>query len=99
MRTRIPVYAFNPKRDVKDVESGLAVNVDDMLRSGIVKDSSGDLSNNRIDDPNNVIGLVRDEFAAIDAQRAIKKFGRTNKEATQKAAEAAAEVAAPKPSE
>ena len=92
-------YSYNPLRDVMDVESGLAVDVTEMLQTGIVHDAGESLDNNGIDDPNNIIGLVRDEFAAIDAQRAIKKYGKKNKVATAEAVESAAEVAAPKPSE
>lgn len=82
-----------------EVVSGLAVDVTEMLETGIVRDSGEDLDNNGIEDPSNIIGLVRDEFAAIDAQRAIKKYGKKNKEATAQAVETATEVAAPKPSE
>lgn len=92
-------YGYDERRDVLKVEDGLAVNIDDMLRTGIVRDSGESLDNNGIDDPTNIIGLVRDEFAAIDAQRAIRKYGRKNKEATAQAIETASEVAAPKPSE
>lgn len=92
------ILHFNPLRDVKEVISGLAVDVDDMLQTGVVKDSSATLDNNSIDDPNQIIGVVRDEFAAIDAMRAIRKYGKKNKAAHQKAAEAAAEQGAPAPS-
>lgn len=90
---------FDPLRDVKEVESGLAVDITEMLQTGIVHDAGESLDNNGIDDPNNIIGLVRDPFAAIDAQRAIKKYGKKNKTATEKAVESAAIVDAPKPSE
>lgn len=90
---------YDPLRDVMEVESGLAVDVTEMLQTGIVHDAGESLDNNGIDDPNNIIGLVRDEFAAIDAQRAIKKYGKKNKAATAEAVESAVEVAAPKPSE
>lgn len=86
---------FDALRDVQEVEGGLAVDVDDMLRTGIVHDAGESLDNNGIDDPNNIIGIVRDSFAAIDAQRAIKKYG---KKAVAPVKEAT-EVAAPKPSE
>lgn len=89
---------FNSLRDVKQVVSGLAVDVGDMLRTGVVKDSTASLDNNGIDDPNAIIGIVRDEFAAIDAMRALRKYGKKSKEAQQKSAEAAAAVAAPAPS-
>ena len=58
-------YSYNPLRDVMDVESGLAVDVTEMLQTGIVHDAGESLDNNGIDDPNNIIGLVRDEFAPI----------------------------------
>lgn len=88
---------YDPLRDSCEVVSGLAVDVTDMLRTGVVRDASGDLSNNGIDDPMNIIGLVRDAFAAIDAQRAIRKYGK-KVERAQAAAEAATAVAAPAPS-
>lgn len=89
---------FDPLRDVKEVVDGLAVDVTDMLTTGVVKDASITLDNNGIDDPNAVIGLVRDEFAAIDAMRAVRKYGKKSKQVQQEAAEAAAAVAAPAPS-
>lgn len=92
------VCKFDPLRDVCEVVSGLAVNITDMLQTGVVRDSSESLDNNGIDDPLQVIGLVRDEFAAIDAARAIRKYGKKSKEAVQSASLAAASVAAPAPS-
>lgn len=89
---------FNPVKDVAEVVSGLAVNITDMLKTGVIHDSTGSLDNNGIDDPNDIIGLVRDEFAAIDAARAIRKYGRKQQRAAEKAVETAAEVAAPAPS-
>lgn len=79
------ICKFNPSRDSLEVVSGLSVNITDMLQTGIVHDGGEDLDNNGIDDPNAVIGLVRDEFAAIDAMRAVRKYG---KKAPEKAAEA-----------
>lgn len=95
MRRTPIVVSYDPKRDVKEVVSGLAVNVTDMMKTGVVKDSSESLDNNGIDDPSNIIGLVRDEFAALDAQRAIRKYGKRNKEATQAAAETAVDISKP----
>lgn len=89
---------FDELRDVARVEPGLAVNIDDMLKTGVIKDSSESLDNNGIDDPNQVIGIVRDEFAAIDAARAIRKYGKKKPAAQQAAVESATSVAAPAPS-
>jgi hypothetical protein len=32
-------FAFNPLRDIAEVEDGLAVDITDMLETGVVKDS------------------------------------------------------------
>ena len=82
---------FDSLRDVEEVKDGLAVDVDEMLRTGVVKDSSAILDNNSIDDPNQIIGRVTDEFAAIDAARAIRKYGKKSKPSQQKAVEGAAQ--------
>lgn len=92
MRRSIRICKFDPDRDCLEVVSGLAVNVTEMLETGIVHDSSGSVDNNGIDDPSQIIGLVRDEFAAIDAMRAIRRYG---KKAPRKAEAAAASAAAP----
>lgn len=93
------VIEYDPLRDVKEVEDGLAVNIDEALKTGIVKDDGTNLDNNGIDDPNAVIGLVRDEFAAIDAQRILRKVGKDKSKAAaaEKAAAEAAAAGAPAP--
>jgi len=92
------VIKFDPLRDVAEVVSGLSVDITDMMETGVIKDSSESLDNNGIDDPNQIIGIVRDEFAAIDAARAIRKYGRKRSGDQQKAVESAAHVGAPAPS-
>lgn len=67
---------FDPLRDIKEVEQGLAVNLTDALRTGIVHETGENLSDNGIDDPGRVIGVIRDKFDAIDAARAIRKYGK-----------------------
>ena len=93
------VCKFDPDRDVLEVVSGLAVDITDMMQTGIVHDGSEDLSQNGIDDPNQVIGLVRDEFAAIDAMRAIRKYGKKQPAKAEAAAADATAAAAPAPSD
>lgn len=97
--THVHDYSFNPKRDMEEVKDGLAVDITDMMQTGVVKDAGESLDNNGIDDPTNIIGLVRDNFAAVDASRAIKKYGKKDKGAAQAAAEKAAATAAPAPSQ
>ena len=86
--------SFDPRRDVEGSQDWSLLSMyryaQDWCCSVI---PSGDMSNNGIEDPANVIGLVRDEFAAIDAQRAIRKYG---KKAAQ-AAKEATQVGAPAP--
>lgn len=98
MRNSIRVCKFNPDRDALEVVGGLSVNITDMMETGIVKDTSQSLENNGIDDPNQIIGLVRDEFAAIDAMRAVRKYGKKAPAKAEAAAAAATEPAAPAPS-
>lgn len=66
----------DPYRDAAEVVPELAVSIDDMLQTGIVKDSGETLDNNGIDDPNLIVGRVRDAFDALDAARIVKKWGR-----------------------
>lgn len=66
---------FDELRDIQRVESGLAVNLDDMLKTGVVQDSPINDPDNGIDDPGAIIGRVSDTFDAIEAARAIKKYG------------------------
>lgn len=98
MRKSIRTCKYNPDRDALEVVSCLSVDITDMLETGIVKDNSVSLENNGIDDPTQVIGLVRDEFAAIDAMRAVRKYGKKAPAKAEAAAAAATEPAAPAPS-
>lgn len=67
---------FNPYSDAQEVVPFLGVDINDMLQTGIVKDSAETLDNNGIDDPTSIVGRVRDVFDAMDAARAIKKYGK-----------------------
>ena len=81
-----------------EIEDGLAVRVDDMLKTGIVRDGSANLDNNGFEEPTSIIGMVRDEFAAIDAMRLIRKYGKkTADAAVQKAVGEAVATGAPAP--
>lgn len=59
----------------KIVEQGLAINISDALATGVVRDGE-EIPDNGIDDPDNVIGRCEDVFDAIEAHRAIKKYGK-----------------------
>lgn len=70
------VCKFDARRDVQKTISHLSVQIDDMLKTGVVKDDGETLDNNGIDNPNEVIGMVRDVFDAMDAARVIKRYGK-----------------------
>lgn len=70
------ICEFNPQRDVAEVEQGLAVDIDDALRTGIVKDMSYALDYNGLSEPSQVIGRISDSFDVIEAQRVVRKYGK-----------------------
>lgn len=70
------VCKYNPQTDIAKVQGGLAVDIDDMLQTGVVKDGSENLDSNGIDSPDKIVGRIRDVFDAMDASRVIKKYGR-----------------------
>lgn len=73
----IPVECkFDPKRDFQEVQQGLSPDLDAALRTGIVADSGDNLDYNGIEEPGQILGVVRDSFDAVDAQRAIRKYGK-----------------------
>lgn len=70
------ICKFNPKTDYKKVESGLSISLSDALRTGVVKEGVSTLESNGIDDPEAVLGRVSDRFDAVEAERAIRKYGK-----------------------
>lgn len=79
---------YNPLKDAQKVVPDLGVNIDDMLQTGIVKNSSETLDNNGIDDPSDIIGRITSIFDALDAERVVRKYGKKSP------ARAQAEIAA-----
>lgn len=78
LRPSAEVCNFDARKDAMKVVQGLGVNIDDMLQTGIVKDSGETLDNNGIDNPSDIIGRITDTFDAMDAARIIKKYGKKN---------------------
>lgn len=70
------VCAFNKERDIQEVVSGLAVDITDALETGIVKDTAYMEDNNGISEPEQILGRISDPFDAIEASRAIRKYGK-----------------------
>lgn len=69
-------YLFNPLRDIKQVESGLAVDITDALNTGVVKDTTYVEDYNGIQEPAAIVGRISDRFDAIEASRVVHKYGR-----------------------
>lgn len=76
----------DPYKDADELVPDLGVSIDDMLQTGIVKDSGETLDNNGIEDPNQIIGRVRDNFDALDAARIIKRYGKKSAQANSEVA-------------
>lgn len=70
------VCKFDPIKDYQEVESGLSISLSEALKTGVVKESSVTLESNGIDDPEKVVGMVKNRFDAIEAERAIRKYGK-----------------------
>lgn len=75
------VCESNLQRDADKVVPDLAVSIDDMLQTGIVKNSGETLENNGIDSPEQILGRVKDVFDAIDASRVVRKYGKKPQQA------------------
>lgn len=81
------VCEFDAKKDFQEVEQGLVYSLSDALKTGVVKESGISLDTNGIDDPEAVLGRVSDRFDAIEAQRAIRKYGKKAAVKTEGASE------------
>lgn len=73
------VCVFDEKKDFMQVPQGLAVSLSESLKTGVVKDSLASLESNGIQDPEAIVGRVNDRFDAIEADRAIRKYGKKAK--------------------
>lgn len=71
-----PSFAFDPLRDIAEVVSGLSTDLTDALKTGVVRGDGSDEAYNHIDDPGAIVGRVNDVFDAIEASRAIRKYGK-----------------------
>lgn len=82
------VCKFDATKDFQQVEQGLVYSLSDALKTGVVKESGISLDTNGIDDPEAVLGRVSDRFDAIEAQRAIRKYGKKAAVQTEGASQA-----------
>lgn len=78
---------FDDLRDIQEVVSGLAVDITDALETGIVKDSTYEEDSNGISEPERILGRISDTFDAIEAERAIRKYGKNAEKSVEAAVE------------
>lgn len=76
------VCQFNKARDLGIVIKGLAVNVQKMLDTGVIQDSSARVVYNEITNIKDVGIRVNDDFDAIMLARALKTAGIVNNKGT-----------------
>lgn len=67
---------YDAKRDIKEVIDGLSIDIDDALKTGVVKDGSADIEYNNLDNPDSIVGRIEDPISAIEARRALNKYGK-----------------------
>lgn len=77
----------DPVKDSGELKPNISVSIDDMLQTGVVKNTGETLDNNGIDDPDKIVGRVRDVFDALDASRIVKKYGKKPASATSEVKE------------
>lgn len=70
---------YNEIRDSQEVEQGLSVDITAALKTGIVRDPGTPMDSNGIDDCEAIVGRVENTFDAIEAARAVKKYGKKAK--------------------
>lgn len=66
------ICKFNPDRDIERAMPGLAVDLEQALTEGVIKDTGEIPYHNDIDDPTTITGRVSDVFEAIEAERGLK---------------------------
>lgn len=74
------ICKFDPVRDVRDVDTGCIIDINDILRTGVVPSSinSAPLSYNGIEDPTTIIGRPSDTFDALRMNEQILSSANTD---------------------
>ena len=62
-------FIFNPERDIQSVSQVCLPTLGQILESGIVPQDSGEVLYNDVENPDSVVGLMRDNFDLADASR------------------------------
>lgn len=62
-------YIFNPVRDIQAVSQVCLPTLGQIMESGIMPQDAGEPTYNEVENPDNVVGLMRDNFDIADASR------------------------------
>lgn len=60
---------FNPERDIQTVSQVCMPSLGQILESGIIPQDAGEVLYNDVENPDSVVGLMRDNFDLADAAR------------------------------
>ena len=60
---------FNPERDIQAVSQVCMPTLGQILESGIIPQDAGEVLYNDVENPDSVVGLMRDNFDLADAAR------------------------------
>ena len=62
-------YIYNPDRDIQAVSQVCLPTLGQIMESGIMPQDAGEPTYNEVENPDNVVGLMRDNFDIADASR------------------------------
>lgn len=60
---------FNPERDIQSVSQVCMPTLGQILESGVIPQDAGEVLYNDVENPDSVVGLMRDNFDLADAAR------------------------------
>ncbi len=74
------ICKFDSLRDIRDIDTGCIIDINDILRTGVVPSSinSAPMSYNGIDDPTTIIGRPSDTFDALRMNEQILSSANTD---------------------
>lgn len=73
---------YNRIKDLAKVRPGLSISLKEAVETGAITDTGVIPDYNNIENPESIIGRVRDNFEAVEAMRTIKSLGMKKTEPT-----------------
>lgn len=86
-------YIYNPVRDIQAVSQVCLPTLGQIIESGIMPQDAGEPIYNEVENPDAVVGLMRDNFDIADASRISEAISTSVAEPAPAAASAAADSA------